>query len=104
MATALLQRLAAAETLLVASIGGDDYAAISWGQSEVLLALMSATRCGCDELGPTAEKIAQCLWASGSETAGLLRSLGQMTGPSRNRAPMQDYENLATFISAPQWR
>ena len=104
MATALLQRLAAAETLLVASIGGDDYAAISLGQSEVLLALMSATRCGCDELGPIAEKIVQCPWASEGEKAGLLRSLGQMTGPSRNRAQMQNYENLASFISAPQWR
>ena len=54
--------------------------------------------------GPIVEKILQCPWASAVEKEGLLRGIGQMTAQAKTRPKLQDYENLASFISAEQWR
>jgi hypothetical protein len=98
----LLQRLRACEAVLSDCEVGT-HALLSKGQSDIVLAMMSQTTISSDDVGPVTEQILKCRWADPSQKAALLKVVGSLTRFARPRAKLQDFENLAMFISEEMW-
>jgi len=98
------RRLNAAKGLLDDVQGTAEHAAVSRGQSDMVMAMLGSVKLDAADLGPIAELIAQCAWASPQEKAGLLTTVGQAVHTSSaRRAKYQDFGFLGCYLLDRHW-
>ena len=99
------RRLHAAKGLLDAVQGTAEHAAVSRGQSDLVMAMFGSVKLDAADLGPIAELIAQCAWASPQEKAGLLTTVGQavQTSSAARRAKYQNFGFLGCYLLDRHW-
>ena len=99
------RRLHAAKWLLDDVQGTAEHAAVSRGQSDLVMAMFGSVKLDAADLGPIAELIAQCAWASPQEKAGLLTTVGQavQTSSAARRAKYQNFGFLGCYLLDRHW-